>query len=226
MAATIGGPAEVPRIIVVGAGGFARETLDVIEDLSENPERNFHIVGVTDPAPHPSQLARLHRRGVRYLGSDDEALSRGEADCFTVAIGDPGVRRTVARRFIDAGMQPVTLIHPTAIIGRHSRVAEGAIVCAGVVISTNVTIGRYATVNPNATIGHDAVLDDFVSINPGAIISGEVSIGAQTLIGAGAVVLESLSVGSCVTVGAAACVTRNVESHSVVVGVPARPINA
>lgn len=211
------------RIVVVGAGGFAREVMDIIEDLTECGHISYEILGAIDPMPSESQLARLHSRGVRYLGDDDSWLQQPNADRFVVALGDPVLRSRVVPRYLRAGVTPATLIHPSALVGRHTTIEEGAIVCAGAVISTNVRLSSFATVNPNATIGHDATIGEFVSVNPGAIISGDVSIGERTLIGAGAIVLENLSVAADCIVGAGACVTKQVFSGTTVIGVPARP---
>ena len=208
------------RIVVVGAGGFGRETLDVIEDITSDGRERYEIVGVVDN-PNPVALGRLRDRDVRYLG-DDGWLRHADAEFFTVGIGDPQTRKRLVELYLASGLMPTTLVHPTANVGRRSSLGIGSVVCAGAVISTNVHIGAYATVNPNATIGHDARLKDFVSINPGAIISGEVSVGNYALIGAGAVVLEKLSIGEGSVVGAMACVTRDVADRATVKGIPAR----
>ncbi|MDQ0613793.1 sugar O-acyltransferase (sialic acid O-acetyltransferase NeuD family) [Microbacterium sp. W4I4] len=213
------------RVVVAGAGGFARETLDVLDDLSEVSEAAFTVVGVTDPSPMAAHLTRLRQRGVRHLGTDDEFLTNPDADYFVVALGDPRIRELVVNRFLRAGIRPLTLVHPAAHVGRYTTIAEGSIVCAGAVISTNVRIGRYSTVNPNATIGHDVTIEDFVSINPGAIISGDVRVGRRALVGAGAVILENRRVANDATVGASACVTKDVDAGVVVVGVPGRVFN-
>lgn len=51
-------------------------------------------------------------------------------------------------------------------------------------------------------------------------------IGPGALIAAGAKVIGEVSIGEKATVGANAVVTQDVPAHTVVVGVPAKPINA
>lgn len=209
--------------MVIGASGFGREVLDVVDALVGAGTRpGLRLVGVVDDAPSPENLARLTRRGAPYLGTLEDWLGRDHGAGYVVGIGDPGVRRRVAARCEAAGRRALTLVHPAATAGFGVSYGTGTVVCAGVQVSTEVVLGRHVHLNPNATVGHDAVLGDFVSVNPGAVISGACAVGDGSLVGAGAVVLQQRRVGAGAVVGAAACVTRDVAPGATVVGVPAR----
>lgn len=210
------------RIVIVGAGGFGRETLDVLEALIAAGEP-WHLLGVVDAGPRQIDLDRLEARGIVYLGTDDEWLPTAAGDeRFIVAIGSPAIRKRVTTSFADAGLRAATLIHPRAVIGSQSRIGEGVVVTSGVQVSTNVTIGDHTHLNPASILGHDATLAEYVSVNPGAIVSGNVVVETGVLLGAGSVVLQGLTVGAGATVGASACVTKDVSAGLTVVGVPAR----
>lgn len=210
----------IQRLIVVGAGGFGRETLDVIEAVNA-VSPTFDLLGVVDSHPGDVNTKRLQDRGVAYLGAEESIIPRSDA-VFIVAIGSPVVRETVTSRILRSGAHLATLVHPTAVVGSVANIGRGSVVCSGTQVSTNVTLGESVHLNPNSTIGHDTILGDYVSVNPGAIISGEVTVEAGTLIGAGAVILQGLRIGPRSTVGAAACVVKNVEPSMTVKGVPAR----
>lgn len=210
------------RLVVVGAGGCGRETLDVIGAVNQQRDMHLDVVGVVDDGPRDQDLERLQRRGVRYLGTTHQWLSESDEAGYALGVGNPLARRAVDERWRVAGRHAVTLVHPHATVGSEATIGEGTVVCSGVQVSTNVVLGRHVHLNPNTTIGHDAVLGDYVSVNPGAIVSGACRIEHGVLLGAGAIVLQGLSVGAGSVVGAAACVVRDVDSERVVRGVPAK----
>ncbi|WEK62306.1 MAG: NeuD/PglB/VioB family sugar acetyltransferase [Candidatus Microbacterium colombiense] len=210
------------RIVIIGAGGFGRETLDVLEaSIADGADRE--LVGIVDSGPRELDLGRLRDRGITYLGTEETWLPLADGDeRYVVAIGSPAVRRAVSARFAAAGLDAATLVHPCAVVGSRARIGAGVVIASGAQVSTNVGIGDHVHLNPGSIVGHDAELADFVSVNPGAVVSGNVVVETGVLLGAGSVVLQGLTVGAGATVGAAACVTKDVASQTTVVGVPAR----
>jgi sugar O-acyltransferase (sialic acid O-acetyltransferase NeuD family) len=207
-------------LIVVGAGGFGRETLDVIEAVNATGNRPaWTLLGVVDDAPSEVNLERLRQRDVPFLGPLGVIPSHA---WVALAVGSPGARAGLDARLVGRCAGFAALVHPTAVVGSGHHAGEGAIVCAHASIGTNVTLGRHVHLNPHAVIGHDAQLGDCVSVNPNATISGECMLESAVLVGAGAVVLQGLRVGSGALVGACACVARDVAPGTTVKGVPAR----
>lgn len=210
-------------VVVVGAGGFGRETLDVLDAVNAVHTGSLEVLGVLDDAPDPANLRRLAARGTAHLGPVDAWLEQGDQEAqYVIAVGAPAARRALAKRFAAAGRVAATVVHPSAVIGSLCQIGPGTIICSGVQVSTNVTLGAHVHLNPSATIGHDTVLGQFVSVNPSATVSGECVVGEGALIGAASVVLQRITLGAGAVVGAAACVVRNVADNTVVRGVPAR----
>lgn len=210
-------------IIVIGAGGFGREALDVIEAINAGTRDSvWDVIGVVDDAPAEIHAERLRDREIHLLGGIDANRELFDGSRYVVGIGAPSVRARIAEKVEAWGARPATLVHPAAVVGTRVVLGAGAVVCGGVQISTNVRLGRHAHVNPGAIIGHDSVFDDYVSVNPGAIISGEVSVSREVLVGAGACILQGLSIGIGATIGAAACVTKSVPENVTAKGIPAR----
>ena len=213
----------ITPILVVGAGGFGRETLDVVEAVNAAAGVPvFEVLGVVDDAPSTENLLRLKSRQVEHLGGIDAWLSGGSRANYILAVGDPTTRRGLVERFASHGLTSPTIVHPSTVLGSQVVLGAGTVVCAGVQISTNVEIGSHVHVNAHATIGHDTILADYVSINPAATVSGECTVANGVLVGAASVVLQGLHISAGSTVGAGACVVRDVEPGATVKGVPAR----
>ena len=205
-------------MIVIGGSDQGRQVLDAIL------ARGFHTaVGVLDRAlPRDALIA-----GVPVLGSDDDlAMCAAEvgADHFVVAIGDNGTRGTVLERAIAAvpGLEPATIVHPSAVIGHDATVSPGAILLAGCVVGNGSHVGRGALLGIHSSIDHDSMLGDHASLGPSATTGGAVRIGTTTAVGLGANIIHGVTIGADTVVGAGALVLSDLPECVVAYGVPAR----
>ncbi|MCK9822178.1 NeuD/PglB/VioB family sugar acetyltransferase [Nocardioides cavernae] len=210
-------------LVIVGAGGFGRETADVVEAInSVEGSPPWRLIGLVDDSLTACNANRLRDRGLSHLGSLDDLVAHRDRPRYVVGIGAPSVRRRVAKRLDAAGFSAATLIHPQATTGSLVTIGSGSVVCAGARLTTNIALGNHVHLNPNVTVGHDTKIGSFVSMNPSSSVSGDCLVEDDVLIGVGAVVLNQVTVGQGAVVGAAACVVRDVAPGVIVKGVPAR----
>jgi sugar O-acyltransferase (sialic acid O-acetyltransferase NeuD family) len=206
-------------IVIVGAGGFGREVLDIIE-ATNRVAPTWDFLGFLDDGEPDEEL--LARRGAKHLGPTDR-LADIDAQ-YVIGVGSGEVRARIDAQATSFGRQAATIIHPAAIFGSDIEVGEGSVVCALACLTTNVRLGRHLQINLGCTVGHDAVLEDYVTLFPGASISGNVTLGEGTSVGTRAAVLPGINVGAGASLGAGAVVVGSVLSGMTVVGVPARPV--
>ena len=214
-------------IIVVGAGGSARETLMLLLDIEAAEPGTWAFRGfVAADAPSLEVLARID---APYLGEParlTELLPQAAGWHAISGIGDPVARRAMDAAMLAQGLTLATLVHPTALIGRDVWIGAGSQVCAYSVITTNVRIGRSAQVNIGCVIGHDARIGDYLTLAQGVHLAGNVTIDDDVTLHTGVSVNRGLRMGAGAVVGSGAVVTSDVEPGTTSVGVPARPLRA
>ena len=207
-------------IVIIGAGGHAREIADVIEAIN-SAGRQWSLLGFVAEEPPQDELAQ--RRGLAFLGGLD-ALDGKDAH-FVVGIGSPDARRRMDVTATSRGLVAATLIHPSATVGSDNRLEPGVVLAAHSSVTTNVGLGRHTHLNVGARVAHDCRIGDFVTVNPGATISGNVTLAHDVTVGTNATVIQGVTVGADAIVGAGAAVVRDVAADATVVGVPARPLS-
>lgn len=214
----------VRQVVIIGAGGFAREIADVIQAINaQHFEPEFELIGFLDDGS--PMIETLAPYGAKLLGPVSLALSLAPEVEYVIGIGDPHTRRSMDVILSASGRTSPVLVHPSATIAIQTSLGPGTVVCSHASITNNITIGRHVHVNLNATIGHDAQVGDYVTISPLSAISGYVSLGHEAFIGTSAVINPGISVGQRSVVGSGAVVTKDVPDGSTVAGVPARPLS-
>jgi sugar O-acyltransferase (sialic acid O-acetyltransferase NeuD family) len=208
----------VKPLVVYGASNFGDEIAQLFRDINAvRPE--WELLGFLDDNP---ELQGRSRVDLPVLGDSRWLVERAPRDIHVVvAIGNPVVKRRVARRVAESGARFATGVHPTAVTSEYNTIGGGTVVCAGAVLTTNIRVGDHVVLNLNCTVGHNSVIGDDTTVNPVVAISGDVTIEDAVLLGTGAAVIDKVRIGRGAVIGAGATVTRDIEPFATAVGTPA-----
>jgi sugar O-acyltransferase (sialic acid O-acetyltransferase NeuD family) len=217
------------RVAILGAGGQARDTAWLLDELNRAASERVGTVTRFELAGFVvSDLTRLGPYDSPVLGDEGWiAAHLSELDGLVLGIGSPGPRAKVAARLAERfpSLAWPTLIHPSAQMDWASaKVGRGVMIAAGVVGTVNVTVDDFALLNPSVTLGHEGHVGRACVMNHASGISGGTVLEPEVLVGTGARVLQYLRVGRGARVGAGAVVTHDVPPDATVVGIPARPL--
>ncbi|MDH3193662.1 MAG: acetyltransferase [Acidimicrobiia bacterium] len=206
-------------LLIGGAGGFARETIELAHAISD-AGTPLSIVGVLDDDPG-LQNTTIH--GVSVLGGFEE-IEHHPGASLVLTIGNPrryAIRQEIVDRLQLTGERYATLIHPTTSIGRSVSIGSGTVIQAHAVATSDVRIGQHVVVMPGVVLTHDNVVEDFSTIASGTMVGGGVQIGRGAYIGAGAVIREGVLIGERAMIGMGSVVTKDVPAGETWFGVPA-----
>ena len=209
------------NIVILGAGGFGREVLDII--IAQNKvSKRWKILGFVDENP---ELKGKVLNGYPVLGSFDWFSKIDLKEIRVVcAIGDNISKKKVVEKAKGLGLRFANVVHPSVIMTEFVTLGEGVIICAGCILTNQITIGNHVIINLDVTIGHDSIIEDFCTLSPGVHISGRNKIGEGANVGTGAVTIQGIVIGRWSIIGAGAVVAQDIPDKVVAVGVPAKPI--
>lgn len=208
------------KIVVVGAGGFGREVMEIFKDQNKI-EKKWDIVGFIDdnPALHNKILnGFLVIGGLEWLNENNE-----EIGCV-VAIGDPKIKKIVVEKLETHQIKFVNAIHPSVMMSEYVEFGKDVIICAGAILTVNVKIGNHVNININSTIGHDTVINDYCSIMPTVKVSGNDYLCEGVYLGTGSTLIHQVSIGQWTTIAAGTVVFKDIPENVVAIGMPAKVV--
>lgn len=206
------------NIVIIGAGGFAREVAWLIEEINEN-KKEWNLLGFIDDNQE-NIMEKLN--GYTVLGTTD-FLNKMPEDVYSViAIGNGKIREKIANKLENRKF--ATLIHPNVKVSKTNKIGEGSIICSGNILTVNIEIGNHVIINLDCTVGHDSIIEDYTTILPSVNLSGNTITKKYTIIGTGTKVIQGIMIGKNVILGAGAVVIKNIEDNTTAVGNPAKII--
>jgi sugar O-acyltransferase (sialic acid O-acetyltransferase NeuD family) len=204
-------------MLITGAGGHAKELLDILtaetkaaavffDDYTKNISLNISDVPVCTDFAEAIQIIKTN-------------------PAFVLGTGNGKLRAKFAQIFTNAGGTLTSVIASSAFCSRQgTTIGAGANVMAFAFISAEVTIGEGCLINTRANIHHNTSVGAYCEISPAATLLGNVTLGDFVTVGSGAIILPGITIGSHATIGAGAVVIKNVAAGITVVGNPAKEI--
>jgi len=205
------------KLIIIGASGHGK----VVADIAIKMNKWQSIAFLDDDQAIKTSM------GLEVIGKTADAFTyKDEADFF-VAIGSNVTREKIQVKLIEQGLNVVSLIHPSAVIGTDVEIGIGigSVVMAGVVINCSSRIGKGCIINTSSSLDHDNDIEDYVHISPGVNMAGTVKVGKGSWIGIGSVISNNVNICSGCKVGAGAVVVKDITEPGTYIGVPVRKID-
>ena len=176
------------RDIATALGADAEGDLDIeiagaSEPASAGPD---DLALAMDPKYAPGLAQGRARAALLWPGADWQSLGLAAAIFAPRGrLAMAGLSRMLdAGPDIDAGVHPMSVIHPTARIGANAAIGPFVTIAAGATIGANARIASHVSVGPGAVIGADAMILQGAHIGPRVVIGDRFICQPGTVIGA------------------------------------------
>ena len=207
------------ELIIVGASGFGREVLRLIENINEETP-TWNVLGFLDDNPNALDGVECE---YGILGSIREWQPKPN-QWLACALAFPEVKRKVVESLKKRGCAFAMLIHPNSVINPRSTIGEGTIITNNCSISDNAHIGAFCTILGSG-VAHDASVGDYSTLSGKCQLNGHVQCGKMVYMGCGVLVAPSKKIGDGATVGIGSVVISNVKAGTTVFGNPAKKMD-
>jgi sugar O-acyltransferase (sialic acid O-acetyltransferase NeuD family) len=211
---------EKDRIILIGCGEHARMVIDNIEQQDK-----YELFGLV--TNNDDELGKkIYGYDVLCKDEELENLLKSNPDIvgYFLGIGNMKVRCMMYKR-LDSIIEPVNIIHPTAIVSKHATIGKGNIFEAFTKIANSAIVGSHCIVNSFTSINHDQTIGNNVLLAGSVSLAGK-KVGDNTIIADGASIGFKRSVGRNCIIGDGAVVTKDIPDNVIAYGNPARVVKS
>jgi len=116
----------------------------------------------------------------------------------------------------------VSIVDPSTVVTRTSSIGKGCVVYPNGFIGANAVLGDRVFVLAACTINHDDIIGNYTVLASSVTLAGSVVVHSHCYLGQSCTVRQRLSIGEGSIVGMGAVVIRDVPSHVVIAGNPAK----
>ena len=206
------------KIIIVGAGGFGRDVVDIIDAINKvSPE--WEVLGFIDDNLHALDGVRCK---YPIIGTIRDCCPSND-QYFVIGVASPMAKEKIVNYLKVRGAVFTTLIHPAALISDEALIGEGCIIGGRSSIGACAEIGNFVNI-AGSMIGQDSVIGDYSTTTAFTNVVSAY-IGKRVMIGSHAVVLNHLKIGDDVLIGTGSIVVKNVKAGTTVMGYPAKKVD-
>jgi sugar O-acyltransferase (sialic acid O-acetyltransferase NeuD family) len=208
---------KIENIILIGAGGLAREIVSIIEHNSANGFLNQRVIGFLDDSIDVGTVIK----GYKVLGKTTDFK---KFDCsFIYAVGNPKSKIALNEKLNIPLKNFTNVISNKSIFFQTKSLGLGNVFFPNCIVSDNVEIGNFVTILPS-NLGHDCKVHDFCTISGFCSINGFVTLNKGVFIGSNSSINPKLTMDELSVLGASSNLITNSKKGLVYYGVPATPL--
>ena len=163
------------KLLLVGAGGFGRVTLEHACQLYDCAFVDDGDVEEVDGIPVIGKITDISTLYPEYKN-------------LLVTIGNNTLRECVYKTAEEIGYHFPNIIHPSAYVSPHAHMGSGNIILNNVVIQNNAQMGNGCILNPGVELHHDSTIGSNVLIYTNSVVRSLTHVGDRVWIGSTATI--------------------------------------
>ena len=208
------------NLIIIGAGGFAREVY-WHSQMASGFDSEWTIKGFLDGDVKLTAEEYAKLPGDVTMLGDVDSYEILPDDVFTCAVGTPEVRKKLIEKILARGGEFINIISEYAHIFPAAKIGRGVIIGLDNGISDHVELGDFSIMNNVSYLGHDVTVGKYTCIMSHVDVGGGAQIGDEVFIGSHATLLPNAKIGNGAYVGTGSVVLKKVDAGKKVFGNPA-----
>lgn len=211
---------NIKNVAVFCAGPQTRVIIDMLQEQLE-----YKIVGIIDSVQPIGSVFYGHQ----VIGRQNEVKALSDTYDFQfgiVGLGDNYLREKVVLEILQQveSFNFINVISKFSYISPTSKIGVGNVIMPGVVVNSEAVIANHCVINTKSSLEHNCFMEDFSSLSAGVTTGGYFTLGRYSAVALGVTILDRITIGENVVVGSGSLVTKDLESHGLYYGSPAKRI--